>query len=79
MIWSVKYKYIVDNLAYIDEETIKHLKNEESFESFQFNVKSILRSAVAELIVFAEVDAPIIINEYTEILKILKILKKQIY
>ncbi|MBL6785296.1 MAG: transcription antitermination protein NusB [Rickettsiales bacterium] len=63
------YKYIVDNLSYIDEEIIKHLKNEESFESLSLNVKSILRSAVAELIVFAEVDAPIIINEYTEISK----------
>jgi len=63
------FNYVQENLTGLNFEIIKYLKNESSFDSLSQNLKAILRVAIAELIVFPETDAPIIINEYTDISK----------
>ena len=63
------FNYVQENLTGLNFEIIKYLKNESSFDSLSQNLKAILRVAIAELISFPETDAPIIINEYTDISK----------
>ena len=63
------FNYVNENISGLNIEITKYLKNEDSFDALSQNIKSILRVAIAELIVFPETDAPIIINEYTDISK----------
>ena len=63
------FSYVNENLAGLNVEIAKYLTNEDSFDGLSQNIKSILRAAFAELVVFPETDAPIIINEYTDISK----------
>ncbi|MBT4989475.1 MAG: transcription antitermination protein NusB [Rickettsiales bacterium] len=70
------FNYALENYKNLNFEIIKYLKNEDSFEGLSQNIKAILRSAISEIIVFPETDAPIIINEYTDISKEFESLEK---